>query len=279
MKKICGLMCVLMMMAVFGVSQSYARRRASYKPMPVRSNVDIPNGEYIMYSIYVGGEKAMEFRMVTTYTDKTLVKTYMDLHMIGEDIKVPDHYTKYPWYAKVNLETASMTRYVQDETHYYVDQNLKKGIHFMDVSFGNEIRAVTRTWDGYESRQSISRSRNVDISYPVWLMAGFNLWGSRLLNWEEGGVVYIWDSYLKDPVLSSMNILGRDTLKSDIGMFEVDKIGFRVADPFLGALLRQFTDSITFWVERGPKRRLLKIEIEAGDQTWIMEDYKILAVD
>lgn len=266
--------CILLSMMTCLTGAVSARELA---PMPVRQAVDIPDGEHLHYTITIGGHKYGEVDEVTRYENANTVKVYINEKFMDSERPVPPVYTNYQMYSIVNLSTASIVSEHYDFSDYFVRENKQKGIYFMDVKYGPTITCVYKTWDGYESRQSTTRSMNVDTSYPVWSLNSFIFWGGRLLDWERQGVVMIWDSYLKDPTLGSLTILGEETVDTPVGRFQAVKVGLKVADPFLASVLRTYTDSVILWMEKGPKHRFLKCTMGAGNQVWILDGYNILS--
>ncbi|MBK8553484.1 MAG: hypothetical protein IPL53_21430 [Ignavibacteria bacterium] len=95
------------------------------------------------------------------------------MNNLNSDKKVPSVYSEYPWYAIVDLNKASMTKYVMNEEDYYVKQNKAKGNFYLELDIGNELVAQTKTWDGYSIKKSVNRTRNIDTKYPIWLMEAF----------------------------------------------------------------------------------------------------------
>ncbi|HUX40030.1 MAG TPA: hypothetical protein VMV83_02595 [Rectinemataceae bacterium] len=249
----------------------------SLTAMKVRANVDIPDGECLRYGIYTGGVKSADFYMVTRYLSGGKVEAFMQMQKTNSATPLPAHYREYSMYAIVNLETASMVKYVDDEEDYYVRQNKATGPFFFEVNYGAEIDAIEKIWDGYSVREKKIRVRKVDANIPLWDQTGFLLWGGRLLDWESGrGIVNIWAPMFKDPIPGTLFKIKDEKIDLPIGEIEATKVGWKVADPFLGALIRQFTDSQTFDIEKAPAKRCLALFDQSSGQTWKLESATIV---
>lgn len=246
-------------------------------PMTTRPNVLVQDGEYLVYGIYTGGVKSSDFHMVTKFNDDGTVKTFMQMQNVNSTTPLPTDYQDFQWQATVNLKTASMMTFRDDSENYFVKQNKGKGIYFLQILFGKEISAIEKSWDGYESREKKYRVRNVDTNFPIWTLEGFLLWGSRLLDWEASrGSVYIWATMFKDPIPGTLYKMKNERVTTTLGDFETDKVGWRIADPFLGALVKQLTDSMTFNIEKGPMKRAIQIDIQSGGQKWALEHFSVV---
>ncbi len=240
-------------------------------PMTLRSNVEIPDGENLHYTIYIGREKYGEFNMITRFVTKNKVKAYLNRYIFTSKEKRPSNYTNYTWYAIVDLNTASMTKYHLDDTDEFVNKNDNKGLYFYDMTFGSNYTTVARFWDGYESREQRFTTKNIDTSYPLWYYDAFVFWGGRLLNWDGGGAFNLFNPATKEPVIGTLTKIGEEKIETPLGVFNTDKVVMVCADPFLAALLKQFTESMIFYIEKSPKRRLIKLESQANDQIWILD--------
>jgi phage anti-repressor protein len=243
--------------------------------MEARTNLDIPDGEFLHYSIYTGGVKTDEYFMVTRYLTNNLIKIYYYLHHLDSDRPVPSHYTNYPWYIVVDLKTASTRQYIIDDTDYYVKQNKKKGTYYMEVNIGKELNAVKKIWDGNEIREMRINVKKIDTNSAIWCNETIIMAGTRLLNWEKGGVVYSWTDVMKEPIPSLLFIKGKGETVTPLGTFKTYKIGQTLADPFLGWLLKPFTETVKCEVENSPKHRLIKMRMEVNNQDWILDKAEI----
>ena len=91
----------------------------------------------------------------------------------------------YGWFGEGNKQTASETKYFKNDYDYFVKQNKAKGNYYYDYTFGSEVDAVFKDWDGYKDKQTTMRIKNIDTNYPIWEYMSFAFLGSRYLNWEE----------------------------------------------------------------------------------------------
>ena len=80
----------------------------------------------------------------------------------------------------------------------------------------------------------------------------------------------------KDPIPGTLFKIKDEKIALPIGEVEATKVGWKVADPFLGALIRQFTDSQTFDIEKAPAKRCLSLVDQSSGQTWKLESATIV---
>lgn len=261
---------------VFGSSCSQGDR----KPMGVRSNVDIPEGESLHYSVLDGGDKVMDFYMVTEYVNESTAKAYLHFQNSDSTSEVPDTYNQFKSYAIVNLSKASMIEYFMDESDYVVKQQKRKGPFSNSIIVdGDVLTSTVKTWDGHQEKVEKSTVKDIDVNYPIWTVEAFSLWGGRLLNWEDGGAVLIAAPVVqKKPFSSYLVEMHDETITTPVGTFETTKVQWRVSSFFLDMLMKAFTDSMFVWIEKGPKHRVIKMSDPMGRE-WVLvksEEVKII---
>jgi hypothetical protein len=246
-------------------------------PMQIRQNIDISDGELLHYTIYHSGEPFNEFTMVTKYLTNHIVKAYLQFHLFSAKTPMPSHYTNFNSYAVVDLSMGNQMEYLQDfSSDFKKDKNLK-GQYYQRTFFDQEVTTVSKFWDGYESRETKSRIVNRDLRFPSWEFNSFVVWGGRMLDWEKPGEVSLWTPVTKELVKGTMyKIKDRIIVDTPVGKFDTIKVGIACTDPFLASLLKQFTDSMTSYIENGPKRRLVKIENAINNEVWILDKIEIV---
>jgi hypothetical protein len=271
LKKAILFVCVLALILVTGCS--FVKKDV---PMQVRPDIQIPDGEYLHYAISSAGKPRGEFVMVTKYVTKDTVKIYMDRHDFDSERGLNPDYTKWSWYTTIDLNKASETKFILSFYDYMVTQNKAKGRFYLDVDFGKELQALQKRWDGYNITESKTRVKNVDTNYSIWYSLVFMIWGGRVLDWEKGGNVLIWYEMMKDPAKGTLKKLGEEVVKTKLGDIKTVKVGWQVADPFLGPLLKQLTDAQEMNIEEGPAKRLVKLYIDFESESWLLDEAKII---
>ena len=94
-------------------------------PMKTYPSTDIPDGEFLRYSIYAGGEKNSDLYLVTKrVTDGKggfYYRAYLNILSVSESKKPPENYTNWPVYYLIDPVSGST---IESEGHY--DKKLRK---------------------------------------------------------------------------------------------------------------------------------------------------------
>ena len=249
-------------------------------PMQVREAFDIPDGEFLHYTGFVGGEKYSDLYMVAKHQDEKLLKVYIQEVLASAEREVPANYENYNTYILIDKTTGGLLKFYLDDSEYYVEQDKGKGMYFIDVDVERDtgmIAVTKKIWDGYESKESKATMKNLDMTFPFWNQLTFPFWGMRLLDWSKPGVVFIWDPILKDPGKAKIDVLGEEKIETPLGSFNTYKMNWRISDPFIGALLKPIVTSVYYYFEKdSSKNRLLQYYDEKSDFVSVLAEYKIL---
>ncbi|MEJ5285279.1 MAG: hypothetical protein WHS77_09565 [Brevinematales bacterium] len=255
----------------------YARSQKT-SPMSLLTNVELPDGEYIVVGQYTGKEKIGEVHSVTTYVSSNIIKVYSFWWVFNnKDLPLPTHYTNYNYIFTIDLSTGQMLQMFYDNTDYYVKKNKNTGLFYEDCRLtNNRMIAYLKFWDGEEIREKKYEFKNVDFNYPFWHYMPFFLIGARIYDWKRGGYINVWQEYVKEPFLARYKIINENViLDTKIGKIKTTEVIAEIQDPVFAGLMKQFTEAMRFWYEDGPKRRWIKFELDIGKQYWIIEKYQI----
>ena len=158
--------------------------------MQVRARSEIPDQEYLLYSVYEQGSKKIEFRMVTLFEGDRTARAYLDLHPLDSKEAPPSSYRDFPSYSIVDLQRGSMLSLRIDQYAYRVEQKNEEGPFCNDLIIaGTKSTNVRRSWNGREIHEEISSVEDLDPRYPVWSIEAFALWGGRVMDWSKGGSI------------------------------------------------------------------------------------------
>ena len=244
-------------------------------PIKVRENVTIPDGEHLHYTMYSGGEEVGEVEIITRISEDNIAETKVKIW------DTPYSDTSLPPYkfieVRFNLGTGSMTYYKTTVDDYYIEEENYHGIIFEEINVSDNIIGLRKYWDGYEFKESRIRIKNIKVDYPIWEWESLLYYGARLLDWQQGGYYYVWvRGFLKDPARGGFKVIGKETLSTEIGKIKSLKVVSTVADPFVGKLVKQFTDNMQFWFEEGGSGKLLKFHADALQRIIVLDKVDII---
>ena len=233
-------------------------------PVPIKMKaLSIPDREFLKYSKYVSGEKTDTSYFVGIMGPGGHDFTeYIEMVASGEESNIPANYTNYHYFIKMSLDTGSLIEQYSD--YHDLPQGLKgKAPDFIDlkIDYENHIASyVMKIKDKEEERVSYSKVK-LKPGFPVWNMTSLLFAGPRLLDIKNKGLLYVIEPfYVKEPVPGSFKIIGKEFLETPAGRFNTLKVGFSIADPFLGKLLDIYTQSLFFWIEDSPRGLIVKTQ-------------------
>jgi hypothetical protein len=246
-----------------------------YKPVPVKS-LTISDGEYLVYAGYSGGEKSFILHMVIRLKGNDHIVMYMGATNMKSKYKMREFYTNYEQQIDVSLTGASLVRSRDNWLDYikFLNQKGRSGAE-IDIRT-NELEAYSMeyNWDGHNITTMTSKMR-IKPGYSYWDINSLGLIGMRFLDLNKPGIVFvIAPEFAKEPVPVSFKYYGEETLEVPAGKFETRKYGFTVADPFLGNLLRKYSNEFLVWIEKGSRGLIVLAKSPWGEtrlskiETW-----------
>ncbi len=150
-----------------------------YFPMKVNARIDIPDGEYLHYAGYYGGEKVNDCyyitRKIAGRSGKIFYMTYLDIVPVSEKAKPPVNYKRWPIFFVFDPGIGSVIE-SEGDLKPGAAKNWTKGGYWhyrMDPEKG-EVEYI----HGYQADKKINESTYIvkfDTSVP-----SMDMWGMQL---------------------------------------------------------------------------------------------------
>jgi hypothetical protein len=239
--------------------------------IPMKSGrMEVRDGEFLKYSKFVDGEKSHTFYIVSRVNASNGdVMAYLDIEKAGQENKIPANYSNYHAFIIYSA------RYNSIKEHYYNISNVNVGeiqariptVYDLKIDWDRETATSTRIFDdenreGKNSRIILNRQKLIK-GFPYWDDDSLMMLGARTLDIKGGGIFYaIVPMFAKDPFPAYFNILGREDVVTKAGAFKTFKIGFIIADPFMGNLLGPLTTRLFLWKEDSPRGLIVKSQFD-----------------
>ena len=96
------------------------------------------------------------------------------------------------------------------------------------------------------------------------------------MKWEEGGEFNLFTPVTKDALKTSLYKIGEAEIETPLGKFKTDKVCYNTSDPLLAKLLKQYVDAFVFYIEKSPKRRLIKFENGIDGSVYLLDKASIV---
>jgi hypothetical protein len=216
---------------------------------------DIQDMEYFKYAESKGGEIESYMYNVCSYSNNgdVLIMYSGFYNVTNKNIpkRVEDFPTKYiidlKKFTLISMEYDNSNNYFSPKEHasevYYIK---------MDFDYNNLIaQSVIRLWDGNNIKTETSRI-NLKKGYSYFYFLD-NTCMFSMIDWSKPAGVYylVMPQFLKDPEPVSGRVEQRGIIiKTPAGKFITDKISGEFANPFLGNLMKGFTENSYTWVDQ-----------------------------
>ncbi len=244
-------------------------------PMKTYPGINIPDGEFLHYISYNGGDKSGDIyfvvRKINNGKGKFLYRIYLDMVPLGE--KPPENFTNWPVTYLIDPERAVT---LESDAHY--DKKMMDNPVTAAFGIGNLISFQYRLNrdKGYveylsknvkgsvtnESRYLIK----VNPDFPGGKDMEFMFYSIRMLDVRSGGISYtIMPEFMKEPMAGFYKIDSKLTVKAGAGTFSVNKIIAIGGDPFFAKLLEPILKKFAYYVEDSDRRLVVKVNTFAGD--------------
>ncbi len=241
-------------------------------PMKVYSNLDIPDGEYLHYGYYYRGEKALDNYMVTRKITNGMggfsYLIYFDMISVSVKEGPAKDYTKWPMFFLVDPLSGSL---VESVIKYSTNSPGINGVIYSHYRLlKGYVEYITRSLKNHETNENRYRV-NVKPGFPSWDMWSSIYFTLRFLDVRSPGVEYvIIPEVMKEPIPFSAVYLGKETIKTGAGSFDVIKAKMPMGDPFLGRLLDPMMGNAYSMIEDSDRR--LVVKIGAADNGNVLEE-------
>ena len=245
--------------------------------MKVSLNTDIPDGEYLKYGYYLGGEKASETCMITRKetNDKgeLLYRVYMAETEFPGGRKIPGNYMNWPSYYLIDPTRGS----VLESVFKWNTNDIAFKTKAQDIPYSSLVYSIYQFHikEGYVEYMSRSMKNseliernyrvNVKADYPVWDGISFFYFPSRLMDIRGGGTMYIvTPEFLKEATPFSLIYRSKEKVVTKAGNFNTFKVSIITDDPFLERLAEPILKKASFWVEDSGMRLTVKVQFAFG---------------
>jgi hypothetical protein len=252
---------------------------------PIKArNVAIPDGEFLRYGEYRGGEKTGDRYIYSEILQDKEKGEMLLLYTedIGADSKkaLPANFTNYDNYYLISLENASLierhSRIPMDEIKRSSSMHSPNGTSRIDF-INNELeKTITVQYkivvkaDKDQPVDTMIKVNKVKVKpgYPVWEMSSLLFAGVRVLDLNSPGIIYVVEpQILREPIPGRVKQIGKEKITTPAGSFNTVKFGYAIADSFIGKLLDPMTKESYFWIEDSPRALIIKTVDPMGDST------------
>ena len=252
-------------------------RKMPMKPYRV---INIPDGEYLHYSYYFGGEKSLDNYMVTKKVSNSngdiLYRIYFNSIAVSGGKKPSEDYTKWPMFFLVDPGIGCV---IESETHYSTNSPGIGGLiysHYRLFRDRGYIEYISKSIKGAETFESRYRVR-VNPDYPSWDMWSGIYFSMRFMDVRTPGIIYIIiPEVIKEPIPFTAVYSGSDTVTVKAGTFKVNKSKMAMGDAFLGKLLNPMMGNATSLVTDSDRR--LVVKIGAAQNANILEEISNVSI-
>ncbi len=245
--------------------------KAEYPPLKLYDKISIPDGEYLQYGKYIGGEKNVTIYYVTRLDNNSNhepeARIYGQAIRVNSNDKLPDNYKDYSSIDVISLQTGSLTEQIVDNSiitndyKYLNDPSKFKGefYHHYLLKDGT-IYYEYRILKGNEIMNTAFRE-TVKKDYPTWDLYSFSTFSFRYLDISKEGILYlVMPTIIKDPIPGYFKVIGKEKIKTGFKEFDAVKLGVVASDPFLGKLMESYSKDTFLWFEDSDRRVLLKMQ-------------------
>ena len=250
-------------------------------PMKPYAKLNLKDGEVLRYKIERGGENVSEFKFVIILSNDSqgrYANIYHDGINVLKNEKYPDEYTNYIARFLISLDQATLLENAFGEKSCRtnilprLDQKTPVTLYKKSV--------FDRTASEVFMESLIQRGGNLEYrknrikikkGYPILDLGSGIVMGVRFLDITGPGIaIFVIPEILKEPLPVNFRFLGKEKVSTKAGDFNTIKIGFTVADTFLGQLMRSFTKETILWLEDSDRRILVKMK--SPDNDFVLEE-------
>ena len=240
-------------------------------PMKVYQAVDIPNGEFLHYGFYSGGEKSSDYYFVTIKVTNGMgdfiYRTYQDMISVSSAKKPVKNYISWPVYYDIDPQVGSV---IESAGNLNADDlkdwpKAPSGEVFLSWHYKlNREKGYVEYSSKMLNDKKTNESKSVirfNTDFP-----SSDQWGGstliRLFDLRSGGIYYnITALFMKEPMPLTVKYISTETVQTKAGSFRTSKINIVAGDPFLGKLLEPMMKTSGYWIEDSSRRLLVKDEM------------------
>lgn len=250
-------------------------------PMKTYPNIDIPDGEFLHYGYYNGGEKESDYYMVTkkitNEKGKLLYCTYSLERPLSGNIKPAKKYTEWPSYILIDPEQGEIESELNNNNTNSNDPDSSNPYYnivythyqmYTDKGYVEYISRVKNKKELTESRYRV----NITPGFPYWDGPSFFYFPARFMDIRSQGTMFlITPEYLKDPMPFSFKYEADETIRTKAGTFHTKKLSVVTGDPFISKLSEPLLKRFATWIEDSDRRLAVKVQIAYGGELVLEE--------
>lgn len=227
-------------------------------PMKINTAVNIPDGEFLHYGYYDGGEKKSDLYMVTINETngkgELMYRVYSISVKFPSDKKIPKKYTDWPSFSVIDPRQGLTIESLFSDTNVIESDpgSPYSGLiysHYQllgDMGYVEYRSKIIKDNKLKESKTRVNLIRN----FPTWDGTSFFYFPARLMDIRGGGIMYIVSpEFMKDPMPFSFNYKAKETIRVKAGEFNTYKVITVSGDPFLGKLAEPVLKKAAFWID------------------------------
>ncbi len=237
-------------------------------PMKTYPVTSIPDGEFLHYGVYSGGEKNMNYYYVkkkeTNESDGICYRVHYDIISEPAGKRLPENYADWPVIVLIDPARGQTI-----ESTGNLNTNILKdfgnlgvgGLIYWNYKLNREkgeIRYVSKSINDISTNTKNYRI-NINTTYPIMDMISQDFITYRLIDPKSPGIIYfVMPDFMKDPLSISLRLGKKETVKVKAGTFSVNEVIMIAADRFIAKLAEPFLKNSSYWVEDSDRRLIVK---------------------
>lgn len=248
-------------------------------PMKTYQITDIPDGEFLHYGQYMGGEKIINEYFVTIKEKNSsggfYYHVYEDLLSATESRKLPENYTNWPVSLLIDPARGStiLSEVKLTTNDLKVFGNFGVGdMIYSHYQFYPDKGIVKYTSKSLRGNEILTKSCTIKVNSDFPLVDAFSSsFIYRFVNPHTPGVFYyVIPDFMKEPFSLSIHYDKKDTVTTKAGTFHVNKVTVTMGDPFVGKLMEPFLKNSSLMIEDSERRLIVK-SILTGSEALLEE--------
>ena len=242
----------------------------SGKPPPLQpAHIRIEDGEWLQYKGYNNGEFDYDLTLVTRYEKHPVwgdvIKTYEFVKSKMMKIEMPKNYSNFQNFYLISKSLASSVE--MNRNFMEMTNSSDNGPVLMKYSYNDDLKEMQYkliNWNGKETTAQMNRIK-IKQGYPFWDLTSIIFIGMRFMDITHPGICYVIAPFVfKDPMPGMIQILGKEEIEVPAGKFKTIKVGFKIADSFIGRLMDSYIKDTVIWLEDNESMRLIKMNAPLG---------------
>ena len=257
----------IVLLITFFIINAYTMGNKQVIPMKPYSSINIPDGEYLHYAIYTGGEKETDIYYLTKKETNSIggiiYYLYKDSVSVTNSSKHQKDYKKWPSYTIIDpKQGAVIEANAFFDTNALLDYNNVGGdVFYYHYQLNNEqgyVDYISKTLKKNQVRTMHSRV-NVKPGLPVWDRASLFVLSMRFIDFNSGGSMFmVVPDVLKTPIACTYKFISKENISNSAGNFKVNKLSFILTDAFISKLMGYMLKDMYTYIEDSDRRLMIQ---------------------